>query len=102
MPYFRGCKHIEDVEFNLDDGRFSSDPSGNPYFTDASAAQLVYKIFELVEHLHKARIILADINPKNILYNPQQKCPVIVDLDSAPSGPAPGHRDERREPRPHH
>ncbi len=83
MPYFRGCRHIEDVEFNLDDGRFPPDPTGSPFFTDASAVQLVYKIFELVEHLHKARIILADINPKNILYNPQQKCPVIVDLDSA-------------------
>ena len=43
----------------------------------------MYKIFELVEHLHKGRIILGDINPKNILFNPQQKCPVIVGLDSA-------------------
>lgn len=83
MPYFRGCKTIEDVEFSSDDGRFVAAPSGEPYFTDATAIALIYRIFELVEHLHKGRIILGDINPKNILYNPQQKCPVIVDLDSA-------------------
>jgi serine/threonine protein kinase len=83
MPYFRGCMHIEDVEFNSDEGCFPIAPSGSPYFTDASAVELVYRVFELVEHLHKGRIILGDINPKNILYNPQQRCPVIVDLDSA-------------------
>ena len=83
MPYFRGCKHIEDVEFNSDEAHFTTAPSGAPYFTEPTAVELVYRIFELVEHLHKGRIILGDINPKNILYNPQQKCPVIVDLDSA-------------------
>jgi serine/threonine protein kinase len=83
MPYFHDCKHIEDVEFSLTDGKFAADKSGAAYFTDKSAVDLIYRLFELVEHLHKGRIILGDINPKNILYNPQHKCPVIVDLDSA-------------------
>lgn len=83
MPYFRGCKHIEDVEFNADVEQFPIAPSGEPYFTDSSAIDVIYKVFELVEHLHKGRIILADINPKNILYSPERKSPVFIDLDSA-------------------
>jgi len=47
---------IEDVEFSLDEGD-SLGSLRNPYFTDASAVALVYQDFELVEHLHKARII---------------------------------------------
>jgi serine/threonine protein kinase len=46
----------------------------------------IYNIFEAVDQLHAARIILGDVNPRNILYNPATKLPVFIDLDAAQIG----------------
>jgi serine/threonine protein kinase len=86
MPYFKNCAELETLEFDLSSGQFPAGPKGTPAFSDKTAISLVYKIFELVEHLHKGRIILGDINPRNILYNTEKQCPVLIDLDSAQVG----------------
>ena len=86
MPYFKNCEELESLEFNLSTQQFPQTSKGAAVFTDQTAVNLIYKIFELVEHLHKGRIILGDINPRNILFNALKQCPVFIDLDSAQVG----------------
>src|ERR1039457_2557433 len=52
MPYFKNCEELESLEFNLSTQQFPQTSKGAAVFTDQTAVNLIYKIFELVEHLH--------------------------------------------------
>lgn len=55
-------------------------------FNESSAIDFVYQIFESVDLLHRARIVLGDVNDGNFLYDGSTKRPVIVDIDSVQIG----------------
>ncbi len=87
MPYFQKCAVFEDIRYDISDTKtFPRGEDGSVSLNDQSAVDLVYKLFELVEHLHSARIILGDLNPANFLYDLTTRKPVVVDLDSAQVG----------------
>jgi len=100
MRYFRDCETLEDLSFDFSRQQFPTQRNGATAFSDRSAVDFVYRIFELVEMLHKGRIILGDINARNILYHPSKRAPVIVDLDSAQVGlhPCTAKSDLTRDP----
>ncbi|OQW91786.1 MAG: hypothetical protein BWK78_03570 [Thiotrichaceae bacterium IS1] len=83
MSYFKGCPPLTEGFYDLTAFEFRSKASYQ--FDDKSAINFIYDIFEHAYRLHKAKIVLGDINSKNILCNfhsarPQ---PIFVDLDAA-------------------
>ena len=84
MRWFKDCPPIVALGYNLSTHSFNE--KGGVRFDDSSALGFVYNVFELVEQLHQARIILGDVNPGNILYNQATRRPVIIDVDSAQIG----------------
>ena len=90
MSYFKDlkrnepCPDIDKVCFDLNTNDFKR--YRNYKFDDAKAVDLIYNIFDVVDRLHKSRIILGDVNTGNILYNQNSGLPVIIDLDSAQIG----------------
>ena len=84
MSYFKDCPGIGKVCFDLNTNYFKS--YKNHKFDDAEAVDLIYHLFDVVDRLHKSRIILGDVNTGNILYNQNSGLPVIIDLDSAQIG----------------
>lgn len=84
MSYFKDCPDIDEVCFDLNTNDFKS--YRNCKFDDAKAVDLIYNIFDVVDRLHKSRIIMGDVNTGNILYNRNLGLPVIIDLDSAQIG----------------
>lgn len=75
---------LVDISYDINNGNFRAHRQGQ--LNDNTAVQLIYKVFELVSSLHKARIILGDINPRNFLYNLDTHAPLVIDLDSAQVG----------------
>jgi len=85
MPYFRDCKEIESLFYELEDHKFSRGETFQ--FTDETAIDFIYKVFELLDNIHRrANIVIGDVNPGNILYSPISGLPVFVDLDSVQIG----------------
>ncbi len=84
MHWFEGCPPIANLGFNLATNTFMEDKGVR--FDDTTALGFIYSIFDVMERLHAARIVLGDVNPGNILYNPTTRRPVIIDLDSAQIG----------------
>lgn len=85
MKYFRNCPTINEICYDLSSNKFR-DAKGISPLNDDTSVKFIYNIFDAVEKLHKARIILGDVNPKNILYNSNTNQPVIIDIDSAQFG----------------
>ena len=84
MKYFKGCPTLGDICFDLDINDFKK--YNNHKMDDSKAVELIYNIFDLVDRLHKSRIILGDINPSNILYNTNLNLPVVIDIDASQLG----------------
>ena len=85
MSYYKDCSDLNDVCFDLLHSNDFQTHHGYK-FDDATAVDLIYNIFGVVDRLHKSRIILGDVNPGNILYDRNSGLPVIIDLDSAQIG----------------
>lgn len=81
MKYFQDCLCLDEVKF---------DPLKNKYkhekMDDAEAIDIIQKLFSYTKCLHKAGIVLGDVNPENILLEKNGFQPVIVDFDSAQIG----------------
>jgi len=81
MEYFKDYSKLSDITFNLQSSEYKSNK-----FCDQKAVEFIYNIFDVIDRLHKSRIILGNISPSNILYNEQLNYPIIIDLDSAQIG----------------
>ncbi len=86
MSYFKNCLPLLDLKYDIKAGQFCK--SGKNQFDDGQSIEFIYQLFELLERLHKARIVLGDLNPDNILcdFASSKPKPVFVDLDSAQFG----------------
>lgn len=78
MNYFSNCYTMEMAAFSLYDNKYLKEE-----MTDPKAASIIYKLFLLLDNIHHKRIVLGDIKPSNILINPSDFKPIIVDFDSA-------------------
>lgn len=87
MRNFGGIPTIAELGFDLAANSFRE--SKGVKFDNSLAIGFVYQIFEWVDLLHRARIILGDVNDGNFLYSPHSKRPVIVDIDSVQIGQFP-------------
>lgn len=72
------------LSFKFDDNDFQTYKGFK--LNDYGAIELIYNMYESLMQLHRANIILGDLNPTNILYDCDKKCPVFVDIDSAQLG----------------
>jgi serine/threonine protein kinase len=84
MRDFGSIPTVAELGFDLAKGDFRE--SKGVRFNDSSAIDFIYQVFEWVDSLHRARIILGDVNDGNVLYSPYSRQPVIVDIDSAQIG----------------
>ncbi len=84
MHLFTGCAVFSDIGYDLAAHAFR--PAGGAALDDDRAVELVYNTFDVVDRLHKARVILGDVNPNNLLYNRHSNFPIIIDVDSAQVG----------------
>lgn len=81
MDFFKGGHRI--FELNYDPAKMEyRSPDGKSHLTDETAVQLIFRLFELLEKIHRARIIIGDISPGNILYSFTIRQPCFVDIDS--------------------
>jgi len=81
MPFFPDCPGLHQVGYDLNERKYST-----PGLSDAKAIALIYKAFELAQRLHRARIILGDISPDNILFNRRLESPIFIDLGAVQIG----------------
>ncbi len=84
MKDFGRIPKIAELRFDLATGAFLK--SGGIQLDDSSAIGLVYQIFEALDALHRARIILGDVSAGNVLFSPRLRHPVVIDIDSAQIG----------------
>ncbi|OQX23999.1 MAG: hypothetical protein BWK80_23105 [Desulfobacteraceae bacterium IS3] len=84
MSYFKNCFPLPDLNYDLNTEQFRT--AGK--FDDRQAIEFIYQMFDLLERLHKSRIVLGDVNPNNILcdFSSSKPKPVFIDLDSAQFG----------------
>jgi len=81
MQYFKNCPTLGDIGFNLQASNYKYGK-----MDDNRAVEFIYNTFDVIDRLHKSRIILGDVNPSNVLYNEKLNYPIIIDLDSAQIG----------------
>jgi len=79
MAFMKDTHNLELLTYGQDQFREAQGVS----LDDEKAIALIYDMFQSLANLHSARIILGDVNPGNILYDPQTKRPVFIDLDAA-------------------
>jgi hypothetical protein len=98
MKFFDGVAEVIDTGFDINTDQYK-DVVGRK-FTDKNAIEFVYSTFQLLDQLHKSRIVLGDVNPRNLLVRMPAGTPVIVDLDSAQVGlfKCPGYSPEYIDP----
>jgi serine/threonine protein kinase len=102
MPYFKNCSQLTGFNYDLSGSEFRRE--GNYQFDDKRAIEFIYQIFDKVERLHQARIVLGDVNPTNILCDlstAKKPKPIFIDLDAAQFGGfycAPAFKDEYLDP----
>lgn len=84
MTWFKNLPTLEELSYDLTCNEFPT--HGGFSFTDDSAVAFVYSTFSIVQQLHRARVVLGDINPRNILVDIAAPSPVIVDIDAAQIG----------------
>lgn len=87
MRNFGGIPTIGELGFDLASNSFRE--SKGIRLDNSSAIGFVYQVFEWVDLLHRARIVLGDVNDGNFLYSPRTKRPVVVDIDSVQIGQFP-------------
>lgn len=68
--------------FRYENGRITDYDTG-AVMTDAEAVNLFYNMAYGIDILHRNKIILGDLNDRNILYDTDRKMPLFVDIDSA-------------------
>jgi serine/threonine protein kinase len=84
MRFFSDCAVFADIGYDLSARDFRH--VAGFALDDDRAVELIYNTFDVVDRLHKARVILGDVNPNNLLYNRRSNHPVIIDVDSAQVG----------------
>jgi len=86
MHFFKEFPEISPMCYDLNSDEFRK--SNNYQFKNENAIEFIYEIFSLTVRLHKARIVLGDVNLGNILCDlkSQKPMPVFIDLDSAQIG----------------
>lgn len=68
--------------FMYSDGKITDSETG-AVMTDEEAVNLFYNMTYGVDILHRNKIVLGDLNDRNILYDTDRKMPLFVDIDSA-------------------
>jgi len=86
MSYFKSCLPLTNFNYDLKAEQFRTE--GSNQFDDRQSIEFIYQMFDLLERLHKSRIVLGDVNPDNILcdFSSSKPKPVYIDLDSAQFG----------------
>lgn len=84
MKYFVNVEKLDALGFNLKQKKYND--VGGFKFTDHTAVDFSFALFELINKLHTSRIILGDINGANILIDRSRINPIIVDIDSSQFG----------------
>jgi serine/threonine protein kinase len=84
MHWFKDCSKIGQLGFDLENNSFREDKGFR--FDDKRALGFIYNVFEAIDQIHAARIVLGDVNPGNVLYDRIMQRPVIIDLDAAQVG----------------
>ena len=74
------CPKLEG--FQYEDGKITDCETG-AVMTDAEAVNLFYNMTYGIDILHRCKIVLGDLNDRNILYDTVRKMPLFVDIDSA-------------------
>ena len=87
MRLFGDIPEMGSLGFNFQAGAYLE--SKGVTLDDTSAIGFVYQVFELVDKLHRARIVLGDVNNRNVLYNPDSGRALVIDIDSAQIGQFP-------------
>lgn len=78
MKELAGYSRLDELFWKGDD--FAE--SNGKKLTENDAIKLVYNLYAALSRLHKARIVIGDLNPSNILYNFSTDKPAFIDLDS--------------------
>lgn len=81
MRFLGEHPQLLDITYDLQNNKFRS--HNGVALDDNRAIALIYDLFSSLDTFHRARIILGDINPSNILYNFSTGKPIFVDLDTA-------------------
>lgn len=81
MKYFGNHSQISELKFSNNHFNY-----GNTEFHDDDIFKLFDNLFFYLKVLHKAGIILGDVNPENILIDKNNLSPCIVDFDSVQVG----------------
>ena len=81
MVHFRGWLGLSPLCFDLRSGGYRSEDGFR--FSDTTAVAASYSLFQTLYALARQRLTIGDISAKNILVNPKDGTPAIIDLDSA-------------------
>lgn len=71
----------EQCGYDLDAGAFRS-PRPGKSLDDQRASELVFALYKSLEALHTARIVIGDLNPKNVIVDVDAAAAKFVDIDS--------------------
>lgn len=95
MKYFDDHEQISKFTYNLNTFTFGESSKNDRFFLE-----VIDNLFRYLKTIHKAGIILGDLNPQNILVADNLK-PAIVDVDSAQIGTfhSNSQRKEYKDPR---
>lgn len=89
MQFFPDCPSFGDINYDPSTRQFKC--WNSIQFDDENAIQQIYNVFDLLEKLHRSRIVLGDINPGNLLFSSKSNYPIIIDLDASQIGQFPCH-----------
>lgn len=82
MKYFNNHTQISELKFSNNNFNYGNDK----IYKDEIIFKLCDNLFYYLKILHKAGIILGDVNPANILIDKNNLTPCIVDFDSVQVG----------------
>jgi serine/threonine protein kinase len=80
MAHLGAYPSLEQVRYDSSERQFRT--AGGERLDDDKAIAVAYSLFDALERLHTARIVLGDLNPTNVLVDVHSANALIVDIDS--------------------
>jgi len=81
MRFLGKHPQLIDIAYDLQNNQYRS--YNGVALDNNRTINLIYDLFSSLDVFHRARIIIGDINPSNILYNFSTGKPIFIDLDAA-------------------